>query len=391
MAIKFLTGAPSRVSLDWTQEELLDEFLPPFSRFIKGESKLAFPAESPSGSWPSWRTVTSVPTRDKGLTIAPDSDQSKQSHTSHSHGNTSPRSVQVYGTPIIDDGNDDLENSFATHEFFEPSQVTPITQLNTDTSLFDNSRFESFEDFGDTSYSVLSNADDDVLERQAFPTTEHLTNLSALPNAEYLRRIFPGTMTIDVIVGLIDISPPRAVTIRRQGGSYEMNIVDLYTKDETKAGLKITIWLKPETRNECRPRKNQQVALQPIVSLLRRGDIVFLKHIALRSYRGEVSGQSLSSERYPNNGTKLALLSRRPGLNWGEGARSKLENLSRSHATKLERVQAWVSQFLGTGVRANIEGSNSKKILGKRKIQDEKIPRDTPDELPADTQNELDN
>lgn len=382
MAIKFLTGAPERSSLSWTREELLNDFLPSFSKYIRGASKEAVSSSDAwSGSWPSWRTVTSIHVHNDGPITALEVDRNK----SPPHGDTGIAGAEGSESPITDEGGEELESSFVVHEFFEPSQVVSITQYNNDLSILDDDNFASFANFEDTSYSILSHADDSILEKQSLPTDEYLTNLSALPNANYLRRILPGTMTINIIGGIVDISPPRAVTVRRLGGSYDMNIVDLYVRDDTEAGLKITIWLKPELCANIRSLKHQEVGLHLIISRLRRGDIVFLKHIALRSYRGEVCGQSLSSERYPNNGTKIALLCR------GEGARDKLENLSRTHAIKLAKVQAWVTQFLGprTGARIDCEGGESRKVLGKRKLRYEELPEDTLREFPADTEDEL--
>ncbi|KAL9077073.1 MAG: hypothetical protein Q9157_003496 [Trypethelium eluteriae] len=373
--MKFLTGAPASGSLSWIEEELLDDFIPCFHRFLGGKSSEKPPllSASLSDTWPSWRTVTTVLLDDRPSTIS-DNDQSKHHHQADPGIRTS--TDDLYDS-VSNQVNEDLDTSFAVHEFFEPSQVAPMAQFNTDLSLLEGSNYESFVGFGDTDYSITANVDDSLLEKQTFPTREHLTDLSALPSADYLKRILPGTMTIDIIVGIVDISSTRTVTVRRQGSSYDMNVVELYVRDETKAGLKISIWLKPEACPGSRSPSHAQMRLRSLIFLLRRGDMVFMKNVALRSYLGEVCGQSLSNERYPNIGTRLALLSRREGLNWGEAAHDKFDSLPRPHAMKLERVQSWIMQFLGMARPSKRGESNATKILGKRKLESGELPADT--------------
>ena len=367
--MKFFTGAPASGSLKWNPGELLDELLPPFLRFIDGTPvKDSSFSEPSSASWPSWRSVGTVHMHND-----------EPATTLHYGGATlsQPSAAEANGehlsSAISYEGDENLENSFAVHEFFEPNQLTSITLSATDPSLFENSNFESFGDVQGTDYSVLSNTEDSILERQMFPTNENIADLSALPNANYLRRILPGTMTVDIIVGVIDISPSRTVTVRRYGRPYEMDVVDLYVRDETKSGLKISIWLKPEAHASSRPSARRQVGLRPFVSRLRRGDAVFFKHIALRTYQGEVCGQSLSGERYPNTGTKIALLARSSGSQCGDEGQSKLDCLSDAHRTKLERVQQWLKQYLNVG-------SKPDRALGKRKLHTEELPADTQSE-----------
>ncbi|KAL9097131.1 MAG: hypothetical protein Q9165_000558 [Trypethelium subeluteriae] len=374
--MKFLTGAPAPGSLNWLQGELLDEFIPCFCRFFEGKSSGGPPLSSVSlttDTWPSWRTVTTVLLHDEPSKTS-DNDQNKRQCLAGPTTRT--RADDLYDQ-VSNQVSEDLDESFAVHEFFEPSQIAPNAQFNTDLSLLEGSNYESFVDFGDPDYSTAFNVDDSLLDRQTFPTKEHLTDLSALPSADYLKKILPGTMTIDIIVAVVDISPTRTVTIRRQGSSYDMNIVELYVRDETKAGLKISIWLKPEARPESRSPSHAQMRLRSLISLLRRGDVVFMKNVALRSYQGEVCGQTLSNERYPNIGTRLALLSRREGLNWGEAARDKLDNLPHPHATKLERVQSWIMQFMGLPRLSERGESKGTKISGKRKLESRELPADT--------------
>ncbi|KAI9688357.1 MAG: hypothetical protein M1822_001306 [Bathelium mastoideum] len=379
LAMKFLTGAPTNGSLDWSSDDLLDEFLPLFLRFIYGTPKRSsFLSEASSAPWPLWRAVTTVPLHYGRPMTTLDNDQDKHYHTSHASDPVDRNDVQSFGDPVPDEESEDLETSFAVHELFEPGQIASLTQSGTDLSLTDSSKFQSFADVEDTDYSLLSLTDDCIVDGQTLPTTEHLTDLSALPDSEHITRILPGTMTINIIVGVIDIDPPRTVTVRRQGSPYEMNIVDLHVRDETKAGLRISVWLKPESHIASYDIPHQQSGLRPVISRLRRGDVVFFKHVALRTYRAEVCGQSLSSERFPNNGTGLALLSRGDGMSWGTGVPVELETLSSIYRAKIERVQSWLAQYLG--IR-----SMPRQVLGKRKLNSEKFRAE---ELPADTQSE---
>ena len=368
--MKFLTGAPTALSLSWIQEELLNELLPQFSRFMSGESSKKPDPDVSLLSWPSWRTITTVHLLNSRPTMIEDNERENLYNDVLSRDPRNLTGAEGHHSLTRYGDNEDLEQPFVVHEFCQASQVTPVSQCHTDLSLFNRSNYDSFAECEGIDHSAMSNAA--LLEMQTFPTRELLTDLCALPNANYLRRISPGTITVDILVGILDISPPRRVAVRRQGSSYEMDIVEVYVRDETQAGLKISIWLKPEARTGS---IYSSVGLRPLIARLRKGDIVFFKHIALRSYRGEVCGQSLSSERYPDIGTKLALLSRREGLNWGAVARDSLENLSTIHAAKLDRVQSWVAQFLGmSSARADNGRSKPKKVF-----ENEELPDDTQD------------
>ncbi len=104
---------------------------------------------------------------------------------------------------------------------------------------------------------------------------QHLNDVKDIPSAAYLRSIEPQTMTVNLIVGIMALPPPRSVTVgRRWGQEREMQLLEMLVGDDTRAGFEITMWLSNKTATtEGLPRPG---ALEVQLQGLRPRDVILL-------------------------------------------------------------------------------------------------------------------
>lgn len=214
-----------------------------------------------------------------------------------------------------------------------------------------------------TSLSSCSTASMDPQGRLPVPVLRDLTDLNDIPNAKYLRSIQPQTKTVDIIVGIITVSPPREITTRRGG---HVDLVELLVGDETKSGFGVNFWLGGSGRSNNIGKDT----LRNILSNLRPQDIVLLKNVALSSFRDVVYGQSLRWDM-----TKVHLLYRNRVDKKDTGGCYTADDLCPEYdlstpISKVRRVKEWVLHFVGPGVIR-------KSGKGKFEIVKEALPPDT--------------
>lgn len=156
----------------------------------------------------------------------------------------------------------------------------------------------------------------------------------------------PQTPTVDLIVGIITASQPRTVTIRRSGR--EVELIELLVGDETRAGFGITFWLGQPAAADPRSRgkggrgrdgKGGEGLREKVLSL-RTGDVVAMRNVALRGFRGVVCGTSLALRR--GGGTVLVHIPVEDGFEGQEG-------VPRVVSEKVGRVREWTARFVGGG------------------------------------------
>jgi hypothetical protein len=159
-----------------------------------------------------------------------------------------------------------------------------------------------------------------------------------VPNAVYLSSIYPQTMTVNLIVGIISIPEPRAIRTRQGAG---VELIEVLVGDETKSGFGINFWLSssPSAHGDTRS----------ILSGLRTRDVVLMRNVALSSFRGEVYGQSLRKEM-----TKVHLLYRNRVDKNDVGGYYNTADLSGGEPVlpqveKTRKVREWVLKFVGIG------------------------------------------
>ncbi|KAI4146715.1 MAG: hypothetical protein LQ341_002001, partial [Variospora aurantia] len=293
--IVIYTGAPFARSLDWTEEYLTAPLQPCFSDDNPSRTPLNIPNR------PQWRSLplehTHLPT---GLTQAtnpnfvpnPTANPEETSFLSTTDLASSPGS----DIPASKEDESEVltqyyEHSFAVHENLPSSQILPASSSSPVSSSPDSSFSTSLN------YSTTAA---DTLQRQLFLSAFFATaptDLSSVPTAAYLHSITPQTMTLNLLVGIIAIPPPRIITMRK-GKSRTVDLVEMIVGDETRAGFGVNIWLSSSSSSN-RPGQQQQQqdkhALQLAEQMrdLRPRDVVLMRNVALTSFRGKVYGQSL--------------------------------------------------------------------------------------------------
>ncbi|KAG4443806.1 hypothetical protein IFR05_000706 [Cadophora sp. M221] len=363
----FFTGAPSASSLNWDQDDLLNTFIDPIAGFA---GLTADPTSAPS-SHPQWR---SLPLDRQHLTTGLTQPESFNQHQlfmgysqSHEAGETSffttsQVELEFSQSQLTADSfistqasisqvlSQFYEESYARHEDLPSSQIAPASEgLASFTS----------EEFSFTSAS-FDYPHGNSAQKKEVPIIGHLTNLKDIPKAPYLTSIQPQTMTVNLIVGIISMPPPRAVKTRRGA---DVSLVEVLVGDETRSGFGVNFWL-----SASQPAEGD---MKTVLEGLRPQDVVLIRNVALNSFRGKVYGQSLRKEM-----TKVHLLYRNRvdrtdvgGLYRAAELVPKLGMLPQVEKTR--RVREWVLKFVGVGAVKN---------KGKRKVfevVDETLPPDT--------------
>ncbi|KAL8724311.1 MAG: hypothetical protein Q9181_006888, partial [Wetmoreana brouardii] len=300
--IVIYTGAPLSKSLEWEEELLTAPLQPCFSDL--SNQNIQDPSISTERG-PNWRSVPLekqlLPT---GLTQATNPDFASDSPIQNESQASSPTPAEVstLGTDAPsqsqfdqeqeDKNHDDdtisqyYEHSFAIHEDVPSSQVIPATQSPTSpsSSSFASASYVSSDaNFTTLSLSASFNPQQDILNRLP------LSDLTSLPTAAYLTSIHPQTMTVNLLVGVIQLPHPRLIITRRHARTVEL--VEMSVGDDTAAGFGVNIWLPhhPDRQHIS----NSSAQLETAIEALRIQDLVLMQNVALTSFRGKVYGQSL--------------------------------------------------------------------------------------------------
>ncbi|KAI9843913.1 MAG: hypothetical protein M1838_002409 [Thelocarpon superellum] len=392
----FLTGAPDAAALSWREEDLIKPESVYAGRQRPGQ---ALPA------WPTWRGIPSerqeVPS---GLMqLARGGDEGEEPS---GYGSGDPSQASFFTTAKLSfsstgadrDGSNAIsqasirpdENSLS--QFYDHSLAVHDNALSSEessdwnlhgslaattaqTSLVESQGGSSLS-CGSLSTSNSSNGDEtnqappqplplghnETMLRQV-PAVNQLSNVQDIPSAHYLDSIAPQTMTVNLIVGIISIGPPRLIRTRMAGR--EMEIVEMLVGDETRAGFGISIWLSPL----------QKDALRIVMGSLRLRDVVLMRNIALSCFRAKVHGQSLHRGM-----TKLLLLHREP-LDSGDHLwRTQCLDLTKPGAddprvSKVKRVADWVRDFLAPAAQRH---GGHRDVGVDPGVNHEDLPPDTP-------------
>ena len=264
------------------------------------------------------------------------------------------------------------DHSFAVHKDVPPSL---LSELDSEPSSTGRSSFESDAGTPTSPSSAI---------RARFhwpslpvPQTQHLSDLEDIPSAAYLHSIEPQTMTVNIIVAILSIAPPRSVTTgARWGKERQSELVEMLVGDDTKTGCNITMWLPPDLHVTWKDGATDipdgsRSTLRRSLRLLRPRDIVLVRNVALGSFRGKVHGQSLRKDI-----TKVDLLFRKKqdrddmgGSYTVQAVNSAGEN--DAQLTKVKKVRDWLISFV-PDEEAEVTSPRSRR-RGKRTL-----PPDTP-------------
>lgn len=375
--IIFLTGAPSADSLDWGNVVLLDGFLPEVANFLG----LDIPSASipPPSNEASWRLLPL-----KRYHLATGFTEVHEWHGEHRNaeflntqdlsfiasGSTQDPSEISTAQSLEDALSQFYEESFAIHQDI-PSSALPISsQRSTQNSQGkDGSGAASFTTSSSSSapYSSTALMPPPTIPRPEIPYGGHLSDLEDVPNANYLNSIQPQTVTVNLIVGIISIAPPRTIKTRRGA---DVEIVEILVGDETKSGFGVNFWLHPTDSDPS------EANCRSVLENLRLQDIVLLRNVALSSFKGKVYGQSLRKDM-----TKIHLLYRNLLDSRDVGGCYGISDLTggksgNQQTEKTRLVREWVLRFLGGPVPQDSKGKRNQKA-GKWEAAKEVLPPDT--------------
>ena len=177
-------------------------------------------------------------------------------------------------------------------------------------------------------------------------------------------------MTVNIIVGIISIAPPRTViTGAKFGKPKEVDLVEMVVGDDTKSNFTISVWLPKEMRVNWKDGSNpnpegSRSVLRRTLRFVRPRDVVLLQNVALSSFRGKVHGQSLKGDV-----TKMDLLFRKKvdddDLS-GIYSASNLRTSKDVQVMKVKRVKEWMSEFVGerNGLDVPVMGRKGRRNKG---------------------------
>jgi hypothetical protein len=151
-------------------------------------------------------------------------------------------------------------------------------------------------------------------------------------------------MTVNLIVGILAIHPPRRVVTRQW--KTEVDIIELIVGDETRTGFGVNFWLPTQTSISSKTQEADRLSRS--LAMLRPRDIILLRTVGLSSFRDQVYGQSLRGGM-----TKINLLHRQPvdatdtaGFYKGDLRRDSSHDHADLPLQKARRVREWVFQFV---------------------------------------------
>lgn len=328
----FLLGAPLPGRLDWANDELLHAPLPPFQDADSAGEHRSSLQEQPV----KWRV------------LQPLEPEQIDHPEAFYYGPEDPNFLTTRQLVTVDDessyedpGDDSALSRFYDHSFavHERPEISVSGLPEDDATQESEMGPESL--LGPTAATPDKSKVPDI--SSALRVTGKLSDLKDIPTARYLQSIAPQTMTVNLVVGIIAVHPPRRVVTRQWKTEYD--IIELVVGDETRAGFGVNFWLLPEKVPGAKIQEIDQ--LRRSLATLRPQDIVLFRTVGLGSFRDRVYGQSLRGGM-----TKVDLLYRQlvdatdAGGFYQDGisVRSSNDDLPQ----KVHRVRDWVLRFVDT-------------------------------------------
>jgi hypothetical protein len=338
--------------------------VPAFGRFLDiGETNTAFATSTTTDSgscdssitFPKWRSI-SLQAEDKMAYSPPPNDNVAEIRA----GSVLPLKltdaiITTSFLSVTDDPENSEKETFLEHSYLVFSQavsgVAPFHHhpATPGASQAANTAASETQDSTEISFlSATSLESRNDTSRQVLHLPPLLPGLKSLPNADHVLRLAPQTITLHLVVGVISITPPRTVQLRRSPRT--MDIVEMLVGDETSAGFSVTFWLPSEPTGggaSLKPRRFADDGKDPskgrLGSVLERvgpRDVLLMRNVALSVFQGRVHGQSLNA-RVCLNETTIECLGRVEGVDVEmDGDERRLQ--------KVQRVRDWVTHFLGS-------------------------------------------
>jgi hypothetical protein len=325
-------------SLHWNEDELLTAPISPFlaSDSQDGDRQLFVKSEPVK-----WRLLRNEGSPDKlGEDVALDKHRDVRFFTTHDLATPSGIST----TPEDAALSQFYDHSFTVHETSEIS--TPGVHLGD--SMKESSLWE-----GSTGTSIATATEENPLVSR-LPIQGGITDLQDIPSVAYLNSIVPQTMTVNLIVGIVTIRPPRRIVTRQW--KTELDLVEIVVGDDTRSGFGVTFWLPSRDQKVAKGQHGEGHELGKQLETLRPRDIVLLRMVGLSSFRERVYGQSLRKGI-----TKVDLLHRRRVDVTDAGGMYSARSLMNQDTAakndelplvKVRKVREWIKRFVDTATDA---------------------------------------
>lgn len=319
-----LGGAPERSKLNWNEKVLLDS--PEITCKSGMSNKPSFQSEKAFVA--AWRQITTDNLQMRPILPKLDIKPAAKGETDNSPAEffsaTDLISQESAGSDVSCDesqpsfGSDESnseslaeyrDHSFSIHEAIPSSKSGDISNVTPGTPTYESSE-EMFPTTPGSTGGIIRSASQRRLSQA--PRPRNLTSLCDIPNAAHLSAIQPSTMTVNLIVGVLSISPARTIaTGVKYGRPKDVDLVDVLVGDDTKTGFTVSMWLPREMHvnwkdgAHAQPEGSRSI-LRRSLKYIRPRDIVMIQNVALSAFRGKVHGQSLRGDV-----TKIDLLYRR--------------------------------------------------------------------------------
>lgn len=337
-----LMGAPTTQTLQWDESELLDTPVAPF--------------HGPDGHHQEpWPFPEDHPVKWRVLQDQLDEDAKLSQNESATFFTTEGLAETEGGDSVLSQFYD---HSFTVHEVSQVSDSGPWTDST-------------------ASSSATSDSKPDGPGLAVPPINGPVTALQNIPSAGYLRSLTPQTVTVNLIVGIITIRPPRRVVTRQW--KRELDIVEMVVGDETRTGFGITCWLPPSL-----PLGSGDNELRQSLASLRPQDIVLFRMVGLSLFQERVYGQSLR-----NGITQVDLLHRKqvdatdPSGIYGvlhlNATRDKIEDTD-PVVDKVQQVREWIRRFVADPTMPEPAGGDGSPRMRAMKRGQTLLPPDTQEE-----------
>ncbi|KAJ5665899.1 uncharacterized protein N7477_008347 [Penicillium maclennaniae] len=287
----FLMGAPLPGHLDWDNDELFDKPIPPFQGSSNTEEGQPITIQRPV----KWRV------------LQPLDHEQPNVYQSFYYGPDDPNFLTTHQLETMEDSSTPEDGSLLSKFYDHSFALHEARYLRV---IFARANTGRPEQFGGSS------------------------------SAKHLQSITPQTKTINLVVGIIAVHPPRRIVTRQWKKA--LDLIELEVGDETQTGFGVNFWLPAE-----KPAKTQEIdRLGPTLAALRPRDIVLLRTVGLSTFQDRVYGQSLRGM------TKINLLNRWPADATDAGGHRG----QRGDREKLNRVREWALRFVGTDAAGSMSG-----------------------------------
>lgn len=318
----FLMGAPLPGQLDWDNDELLDNPMPPFQGSQTTRENQSYPNQQPV----KWRV------------LQPLEHEQANVYQSFYQGPDDPNFLTTRQLETLDDASTPEEESILSQFYDHSFAVHEASDFTVSGLPEDDSTQETGPKDGRQPLTTFPPEEGPLTSSSTMRIPRTLSNLEDLPTARHLQSITPQTKTVNLIVGVVAVHPPRRIVTRQW--KKELDIIELVVGDETKTGFGVNFWLPTEM-----PAKTQEIdRLGQTLATLRPRDIVLLQTVGLGTFQDRVYGQSLRGM------TKVHLLHR-----WPEDA-TDAGGQGQGDREKLNRVREWVLRFVGTDAGGSMSG-----------------------------------